>query len=64
MICNQEASRLVSNPIKEYEWGSTDKECMVAKLDATPRAFYAELWMGMHPNGQSQVTTSSSSKKS
>ncbi|RUS80567.1 hypothetical protein EGW08_011661 [Elysia chlorotica] len=47
--------------VQEYAWGKKGEDSAVAKLKASvdsnftinPDAFYAELWMGTHPNGPS-----------
>lgn len=52
--------------VKNYDWGKLGKDSLVAQLmvangltekieDDVP---YAELWMGVHPNGQSIVKRS------
>lgn len=51
----QPAFYLMSNPIQHYEWGSRDALTRLFGMpnpDAQPQA---ELWMGAHPNGCSDV---------
>ena len=48
---------LTQNSVKNYDWGSTDPDCYVCQLSATlPSPTAAELWMGMHPKGESRLS--------
>jgi mannose-6-phosphate isomerase len=47
---------LKHNSVKNYDWGSHNPECYVCKLSKTkPNPTAAELWMGTHPKGESQL---------
>lgn len=39
----------------EYDWGSSDPNCLIAALTGKQATRYAELWMGTHPRGPSKV---------
>ena len=46
--------------IQNYEWGKKGIDSLVAQLannneTIKPELSYAELWMGIHPNGPSEV---------
>ncbi|WP_323948720.1 mannose-6-phosphate isomerase, class I [Aeromonas caviae] len=43
------------NPIQEYDWGSRDALTRLFGITNPERKPQAELWMGAHPNGCSQV---------
>lgn len=49
----KEVIRLTQNKVMEYDWGSTDKNCIIAELTNKECKRYAELWMGTHKNGPS-----------
>ena len=46
---------LMRNPIQEYDWGSRDALTRLFGITNSERKPQAELWMGAHPNGCSQV---------
>lgn len=46
---------LMRNPIQEYDWGSRDALTRLFGITNPERKPQAELWMGAHPNGCSQV---------
>ncbi len=48
------------NAVQYYAWGTRGPEAFIPRLlglDAEPGTPYAELWMGVHPKGPSEVLT-------
>ncbi|XEI31602.1 mannose-6-phosphate isomerase, class I [Aeromonas veronii] len=54
---------LMQNPIQGYEWGSHDSLTTLFGIPNPQGKPQAELWMGAHPNGCSEVTLSGSAQK-
>lgn len=49
----KEVIKLTQNKVMEYDWGSTDINCIISELTNKECKRYAELWMGTHKNGPS-----------
>ena len=47
---------LMCNPIQDYVWGSRDSLTTLFGIKNPEGKPQAELWMGAHPNGCSEVT--------
>jgi mannose-6-phosphate isomerase len=45
----------LKNPIKHYAWGSPDWIPRILGLDNKEKIPWAELWMGIHPEGPSEI---------
>ena len=54
---------LMHNPIQGYEWGSHDALTRLFDIPNPDGKPQAELWMGAHPNGCSEVTIAGSAQK-
>lgn len=47
---------LKHNHIMNYDWGSSDPNCLISLLRQEKHEKYAELWMGTHPKGPSKIS--------
>lgn len=54
---------LMQNPIQGYDWGSHDALTTLFGIPNPDDQPQAELWMGAHPNGCSEVTIAGSAQK-
>ncbi|HDO1320086.1 TPA: mannose-6-phosphate isomerase, class I [Aeromonas veronii] len=54
---------LMQNPIQGYDWGSHDSLTTLFGIPNPQGKPQAELWMGAHPNGCSEVTLAGSMQK-
>lgn len=54
---------LMQNPIQGYDWGSHDSLTTLFGIPNPTGKPQAELWMGAHPNGCSEVTLAGSTQK-
>ncbi|MFC3912930.1 mannose-6-phosphate isomerase, class I [Pseudaeromonas sharmana] len=54
---SQPAFFLMHNPLQHYDWGSRDSLSRLFSLPNPSGEPQAELWMGAHPNGCSQLVT-------
>ncbi|MEV3828000.1 mannose-6-phosphate isomerase, class I [Aeromonas allosaccharophila] len=54
---------LMQNPIQGYDWGSHDSLTTLFGIPNPQSKPQAELWMGTHPNGCSEVTLAGSAQK-
>ncbi|ARW82957.1 mannose-6-phosphate isomerase, class I [Aeromonas salmonicida] len=54
---------LMQNPIQGYDWGSHDSLTTLFGIPNPTGKPQAELWMGAHPNGCSEVTLAGSAQK-
>ncbi|MFQ2822519.1 mannose-6-phosphate isomerase, class I [Aeromonas allosaccharophila] len=54
---------LMQNPIQGYDWGSHDSLTTLFGIPNPQGKPQAELWMGAHPNGCSEVTLAGSAQK-
>ncbi|MDF2411436.1 mannose-6-phosphate isomerase, class I [Aeromonas sp. 2HA2] len=54
---------LMQNPIQGYDWGSHDSLTTLFGISNPTGKPQAELWMGAHPNGCSEVTLAGSTQK-
>ncbi|MGH1408467.1 MAG: mannose-6-phosphate isomerase, class I [Aeromonas sp.] len=54
---------LMQNPIQGYDWGSHDSLTTLFGIPNPQGKPQAELWMGAHPNGCSEVTLAGSTQK-
>lgn len=54
---------LMQNPIQGYDWGSHDSLTTLFGIPNPEGKPQAELWMGAHPNGCSEVTLAGSAQK-
>ncbi|MEV3833691.1 mannose-6-phosphate isomerase, class I [Aeromonas allosaccharophila] len=54
---------LMQNPIQGYDWGSHDSLTTLFGIPNPQSKPQAELWMGAHPNGCSEVTLAGSAQK-
>ncbi|MGL6051804.1 MAG: mannose-6-phosphate isomerase, class I [Aeromonas salmonicida] len=54
---------LMQNPIQGYDWGSHDSLTTLFGIPNPAGKPQAELWMGAHPNGCSEVTLAGSAQK-
>ncbi|WDO04022.1 mannose-6-phosphate isomerase, class I [Aeromonas allosaccharophila] len=54
---------LMQNPIQDYDWGSHDSLTTLFGIPNPQGKPQAELWMGAHPNGCSEVTLAGSVQK-
>ena len=54
---------LMQNPIQGYDWGSHDALTTLFGIPNPAGKPQAELWMGAHPNGCSEVTLAGSTQK-
>ncbi|MGY3901381.1 mannose-6-phosphate isomerase, class I [Aeromonas lusitana] len=54
---------LMHNPIQGYDWGSHDALTRLFDIPNPDGKPQAELWMGAHPNGCSEVTIAGSAQK-
>ncbi|MFZ3405596.1 mannose-6-phosphate isomerase, class I [Aeromonas salmonicida] len=54
---------LMQNPIQGYDWGSHDSLTTLFGIPNPAGKPQAELWMGAHPNGCSEVTLAGSTQK-
>ncbi|HGY1024552.1 TPA: mannose-6-phosphate isomerase, class I, partial [Aeromonas salmonicida subsp. salmonicida] len=54
---------LMQNPIQGYDWGSHDSLTTLFGIPNPTGKPQAELWMGAHPNGCSEVTLVGSTQK-
>ncbi|MFB3239879.1 mannose-6-phosphate isomerase, class I [Aeromonas salmonicida] len=54
---------LMQNPIQGYDWGSHDALTTLFGISNPTGKPQAELWMGAHPNGCSEVTLAGSAQK-
>lgn len=41
--------------LKQYAWGSTSADSLVAKVSKSPEGPYAEWWLGAHPSGPARI---------